>query len=609
MRGDRPRRGDRRRRRDADDPAQRARRRRPARLWRAVGARPARAVRLRPPGALRRADAGRPRPRARPRAAGARTRTPPPFLLARRRRAARDASTRPTGPSARARGAARRRSPGCAGRGRRRSAQRIAQAASEAERWLFSRLPEWEEAAAAPAAAPGACWARPRRSTTSPGCVGDGAEPREGQRAYAAAAARAFDPRIAEGRPQRAAGRGRHRHRQDARLSRPRLACGRTRRAARCGSPPTPRRCNASSIARRARVFPDAGRAPRKVVVRKGRENYLCLLNLEDALQGGFQGRAAILAQLVARWAAYSKDGDMVGGDLPGWLPTLFRRAGSTALTDRRGECVYAGCPHYRRCFIERSARAAEGADLVIANHALVMLLAAAPPRGGRAARPPRVRRGPSSVRRRRRDLRRRADRAGDDRAAALDHRPREQVRAAAGAAWPRACPMSPPMTRKAGARSRRRVAAAARAARPTAGSAGWPRGCRSARSSGCSPRSAPPSSPAPAPQDAGYGLETEAAELDAGADRGGRAGERRRWRRSSARSRGCASGSRRCWRTRPTGSTAPPARGSRARIAGLGQRAQHARRVDRAARPARRAGRSRLRRLAGGRPRRGARI
>src|SRR5437868_12943066 len=62
---------------------------------------------------------------------------------------------------------------------------------------------------------------------------------------------------------------------------------------------------------------------------------------------------------------------------MPGWLPTLFRRAGSTALTDRRGECVYAGCPHYRKCFIERSARASQDADLVIANHALVMVNAA----------------------------------------------------------------------------------------------------------------------------------------------------------------------------------------------------------------------------------------
>src|SRR5829696_4157429 len=125
------------------------------------------------------------------------------------------------------------------------------------------------------------------------------------------------------------------------------------------------------------RLFADPEERARRIVVRKGRENYLCLLNLEDALQGAFSGRVAILAQLVGRWAAYSKDGDMVGGDLPGWLPSLFRRAGATALTDRRGECVYAGCPHYRRCFIERAERASREADLVIANHALVMVNAA----------------------------------------------------------------------------------------------------------------------------------------------------------------------------------------------------------------------------------------
>ncbi|HEX3676875.1 MAG TPA: ATP-dependent DNA helicase, partial [Sphingomicrobium sp.] len=125
------------------------------------------------------------------------------------------------------------------------------------------------------------------------------------------------------------------------------------------------------------KLFPDASDRAHKIVVRKGRENYLCLLNLEDALQGAFSGRAAILAQLVGRWAAYTKDGDMVGGDLPGWLPSLFRRAGTTALTDRRGECIYAGCPHYRRCFIERAERASREADLVIANHALVMVNAA----------------------------------------------------------------------------------------------------------------------------------------------------------------------------------------------------------------------------------------
>src|SRR5213079_1884102 len=34
-------------------------------------------------------------------------------------------------------------------------------------------------------------------------------------------------------------------------------------------------------------------------------------------------------------------------------------------------------CPHYRKCFIERAERAGREADLVIANHALVMVNAA----------------------------------------------------------------------------------------------------------------------------------------------------------------------------------------------------------------------------------------
>jgi ATP-dependent DNA helicase DinG len=42
-------------------------------------------------------------------------------------------------------------------------------------------------------------------------------------------------------------------------------------------------------------------------------------------------------------------------------------------LTDRRGECIYAACPHYRSCFIERGLRRARRAPIVIANHALVM--------------------------------------------------------------------------------------------------------------------------------------------------------------------------------------------------------------------------------------------
>src|SRR3546814_7742270 len=105
------------------------------------------------------------------------------------------------------------------------------------------------------------------------------------------------------------------------------------------------------------RIYSDPATLRRKVVVRKGRANYLCLFNLEDALQGGFAGRAVTLAHLVASCAAFTKDVDMVGGDLPGWLPTLFRRNGSTDPTDKRRECVCADCPHYSKCFIERAPR------------------------------------------------------------------------------------------------------------------------------------------------------------------------------------------------------------------------------------------------------------
>ncbi len=252
------------------------------------------------------------------------------------------------------------------------------------ERWLFSKLPEWEDSAPRP---------QPRTVTLDEGPVdrmldgltGAGAERRAGQRAYAQASAAVFAPRERRDSPHflvAEAGTG-------IGKTLGYLAPGKSWIDASGGAIciSTFTKALQRQLARETeRLYPDPATHREKVVVRKGRENYLCLLNLEDALQGGFSGRAAILAQLVARWATYTRDGDMVGGDLPGWLPALFRRNGSTALTDRRGECIYAGCPHFRKCFIERSTRAAGQADIVIANHALTMVQAARPRDGGAPA-------------------------------------------------------------------------------------------------------------------------------------------------------------------------------------------------------------------------------
>jgi ATP-dependent DNA helicase DinG len=244
-----------------------------------------------------------------------------------------------------------------------------------AERWLFSRLPEWEEAA--PRTPPRVVTLQAEAvQERLASLVGGSAETRQGQRDFAQAAAAIFAPRTRKGEPHMVlaeAGTG-------IGKTLGYLAPASLWATAADGTVwiSTFTKALQRQLVREAkRIYPDHETFKSKVVVRKGRENYLCLLNLEDALQGGFAGRAATLAHLVARWAAYSHDGDMIGGDLPGWLPTLFRRNGSTALTDRRGECIYAGCPHYKKCFIERAARSSVQAEIVIANHALMMVNAA----------------------------------------------------------------------------------------------------------------------------------------------------------------------------------------------------------------------------------------
>lgn len=126
------------------------------------------------------------------------------------------------------------------------------------------------------------------------------------------------------------------------------------------------------------RLYPVAAEKQGKIVVRKGRENYLCLLNFEEASRlARRQPEDAIGLALLARWASATRDGDLVGGDMPGWMVDLAGPRIALGLADRRGECIYAACAHYQKCFIERSVRRARSAEIVVANHALVMAQAA----------------------------------------------------------------------------------------------------------------------------------------------------------------------------------------------------------------------------------------
>ncbi len=243
---------------------------------------------------------------------------------------------------------------------------------------IWRRLPEWEESAPLPP--PAAHSVRPveaRRRLAA--MLGPGAEQRPGQADYAGAACAAFDPREAAGSPRLVLAEAGTGTGKTLGYLAPALLWAERNHGSVWISTYT-KHLQRQIEAELARVFPDPAERRRRAVVRKGRENYLCLLNLEDAVTaalGVAAPTALIPLGLIARWAVASSDGDLTGGDLPGWFAELFGSGVTAALADRRGECIHAACAHWRRCFIEHTIRRARTADLVLANHALVMTQAA----------------------------------------------------------------------------------------------------------------------------------------------------------------------------------------------------------------------------------------
>ncbi len=237
---------------------------------------------------------------------------------------------------------------------------------------IWRRLPEWSEFA--PEGEPGnlpvtSDEARRRLAEL----VGAGAEDRPQQSDYASAVAHAFEPRDEEGVP-------------NAVLAEAGTGVGKTLGYIAPASLWAEKNDGAVWISTYTRnlqrqidgeldrLHPDPRVKARRVVIRKGRENYICLLNYEDAV-AGLRGRPqdAVALGLMARWAAATRDGDMVGGDFPAWLVDLVGGRNTLGLADRRGECIYSACAHYHKCFVEKTVRRARRADIVVANHALVL--------------------------------------------------------------------------------------------------------------------------------------------------------------------------------------------------------------------------------------------
>ncbi|HDQ70498.1 MAG TPA: hypothetical protein ENN19_00175 [Chloroflexi bacterium] len=96
----------------------------------------------------------------------------------------------------------------------------------------------------------------------------------------------------------------------------------------------------------------------------KGRSNYVCRFKLRDAHQQiGLPGLEDDLDDLVRSLR------DIPSGDVEDLrLPRRLR----DMVTAGQHECVGRDCPHFGRCYYELAKVAAEEADLVVVNHALL---------------------------------------------------------------------------------------------------------------------------------------------------------------------------------------------------------------------------------------------
>jgi ATP-dependent DNA helicase DinG len=235
---------------------------------------------------------------------------------------------------------------------------------------VWNALPVWEDEA--PPAKPGSLPVGVNETAARLGqLVGTSGEPRPEQVAYAEASIYAFAPRERAGAPKIAlieAGTGIGK------------TLGYLAPASLWAEKNGPglwlstytRNLQRQLVQELARLYPDPVEREDKAVVRKGRENYVCLLNFEEAVKRTAlaPGQRSVVLALVARWLAATPDGDISGAGFPAFLAATFPMS---EITDRRGECIYSACTHYRTCFIERAVRRSRNAQIVVANHALVI--------------------------------------------------------------------------------------------------------------------------------------------------------------------------------------------------------------------------------------------
>lgn len=107
---------------------------------------------------------------------------------------------------------------------------------------------------------------------------------------------------------------------------------------------------------------------PLKVVLLKGRANYLCKQRLErNMLDGRFVSRQ-LVSQLytINEWASATQDGDISELTTVPEDSTIWPQVTSTA-----DNCLNHDCPYYKECFVVKARQQALVADIIVVNHHL----------------------------------------------------------------------------------------------------------------------------------------------------------------------------------------------------------------------------------------------
>ena len=107
-----------------------------------------------------------------------------------------------------------------------------------------------------------------------------------------------------------------------------------------------------------------------KTALLKGRANYLCRYRLEQAKgEPAFQTRElAAQFQRVVAWSGRTRMGDLAELDGLAEDTPLLPLVTSTA-----DNCLGSECPFWQECFVVQARQRAQGADLVVVNHHLLL--------------------------------------------------------------------------------------------------------------------------------------------------------------------------------------------------------------------------------------------